>query len=324
MRFPAFLAAWMVLTAATGSALAQVAEAAGAAEEPDERPAQQWRVGMVVTATGAPCGGIVGTVTVPTEWPEQKVRVVKEDITRGVRVRYQMVQEAARQMTVTIPRLAAGQEAKAVITFELKMGWPPPAADTSGYVLPDPKKLDRKLRPYLRPSPLIESDDPQIKALAEEIGVKEASAWARVEAIYDWVRQKVKYDKDSPLKGALAALRDGTGDCDELTSLFVAICRAGNIPARTVRVPGHCYPEFYLVDGKGQGRWFPCEAAGTRSFGQMRVPKPILQKGDNIRMRNAQTRRAEDYRFLPETLVVKSFRPGGEPKLKLVCERVAE
>ena len=133
-------------------------------------------------------------------------------------------------------------------------------------------------------------------------------------------RQKVQYAKDSALKGALAALRDGTGDCDELTSLFVAICRAGGIPARTIRVPGHCYPEFYLLDSKGQGQWFPCEAAGTRSFGEIRVAKPILQKGDNLRVRNAQTRRVESVRFLPETLVVRSFRPGNEPKLKLICQ----
>ena len=324
MRFGAFLAGWMALAWSSGSALPQVAEPEPAAEESAETPGQRWRVGMVVTATGAPCGGIVGTITVPTEWPEQKFRVVNEEVTRGVRVRYQMIEDAARQMTVSIPRLAAGQEAKAILTFELKIGWEAPAADTSGYVLPDPKKLDRTLRPYLRPSPLIESADPQIKALAEQVGVKEPDAWSRVEAIYDWVRQKVKYEKDSPLKGALAALRDGTGDCDELTSLFVAICRAGDIPARTVRVPGHCYPEFYLLDAKGQGRWFPCEAAGTRSFGEMRVPKPILQKGDNIHVRNPQTRRMESVRFLPETLVVKSFRPGGEPKMKLVCERAAE
>ena len=44
-----------------------------------------------------------------------------------------------------------------------------------------------------------------------------------------------------------AALRDGTGDCEELSSLFIALCRAHGIPARTVWVPDHCYPEFYLA-----------------------------------------------------------------------------
>ena len=91
-------------------------------------------------------------------------------------------------------------------------------------------------------------------------------AWDHVEAIYDWVRKKVKY-QNGPLKGALAALKDGTGDCEELSSLFIAICRAAGIPARTVWVPGHCYSEFYLVDDEGKGRWFPCQSAGKREFG---------------------------------------------------------
>ena len=118
--------------------------------------------------------------------------------------------------------------------------------------------------------------------MAKEIGADKEKAWDRVEAIYDWVREKVKY-KNGPLKGALAALKDGTGDCEELSSLFIAICRAADIPARTVWVPGHCYPEFYLVDDKGAGHWFPCQSAGSREFGGITEIRPILQKGDNFR-----------------------------------------
>ncbi len=300
---------------------AKTPEEAPAEEGPDGQT-QKWRVGMVISAAG-PCAGVVGTMAVPTDWPEQKVRILKEDLSRGVKVKYQMVEEAVKQMTVTVPRIDAGGEAKAVITFEVKMGWPRPG-DTSALVVPDPKKLDRQLKPFLQPSPLIECDDPQIKAVAEKVGVDAKDAWSRVEAIYDWVRQKVQYDKDSPLKGARAALRDGNGDCDELTALFIAVCRAGNIPARTVRVPGHVWAEFYLEDDKGQGRWFPCEVAGARSFGDIRTPKPIVQKGDAIKGRNPQTKRPEVFRFLPETLVVTKYQPGGEPKLRLVCEPVKE
>ena len=80
----------------------------------------------------------------------------------------------------------------------------------------------------------------------------------------------------------MAALKDKTGDCEELTSLFIALCRASDIPARTVWVPGHCYPEFYLEDDEGKGHWFPCQAAGSRAFGGIPEQKPILQKGDNF------------------------------------------
>ena len=130
-------------------------------------------------------------------------------------------------------------------------------------MIPDLKKLPREIRLYLAPSPKIESRDPKIRELAKTVGGDKDKAWDKVEAIYDWVREKVKY-QTSPLKGALAALKDGKADCEDLTSLFIAICRASGIPARTVWVPGHCYPEFYLDDDKGQGHWFPCQVGGDQ------------------------------------------------------------
>ena len=96
------------------------------------------------------------------------------------------------------------------------------------------------------------------------------------------MREHVKY-KEGAAHGAIAAMKDGTGDCEDMTSLFIAFCRAEDIPARTVWVPGHCYPEFYLEDDKGEGHWFPCQAAGARQFGGITEDRPILQKGDNFK-----------------------------------------
>ena len=112
-------------------------------------------------------------------------------------------------------------------------------------------------------------------------------------------------------KGALAALRDGTGDCEEMTSLFIAVCRASDIPARTVWVPGHCYPEFYLEDEEGKGHWFPCQAAGSRDFGGILEYRPVLQKGDNFR---PPYDRSERQRYLAEHLT----GTGGKPTVKFV------
>jgi len=286
-----------------------------------EKTIQHWRFGFVVQAVGN-CSGLTGTLTIPTDWPEQSVRILQEEFSPGVKVRYQMVEGAARQMIVHIAQLPKGAEAKAILTLEIQIGWPEPG-DTSQLRPRDPKKLAPQMRPYLQPSPLIESNDPEIKALAEQIAKDHQDAWSQVEAMYDWVRQHVRYLKDSPLKGARAALKDGDGDCDELTALFIALCRASNIPARTVRVPGHVWAEFYLEDPQGQGRWFPCEVAGTRSFGQILRPKPILQKGDALKVRNPRTRQTELVRFLPETLVVSHFLQGAEPQMKLICEPMA-
>jgi hypothetical protein len=78
-----------------------------------------------------------------------------------------------------------------------------------------------------------------------------------------------------------------------MSCLFVALCRAGKIPARIVRVPEHCYAEFYL-ELKPEGRtgskrgtvpsgfWFPCQVSGTYSFGGIPEKRVILQKGDSF------------------------------------------
>jgi len=304
--------------------------AVGAAQFQDQAPAggirlgdsktQRWRCGLTVEALGGSCRDIVGYVPFPQDWPEQTVKIVAEDISKEAKVSYETVDGTVKMMEVQIRQLASGAEARALITFEMRRSVILAPQSTDGFRLPDKKKLDRKLIHYLGPSPKIESDNPRIKALAKELPAGKETAWEKVEAIYDWVREKVKY-KDGPLKGALAALKDGTGDCEELASLFIAICRAADIPARTVWVPGHCYAEFYLVDGSGQGHWFPCQAAGTRAFGEIPEQRPILQKGDNFQ---PPWNKRERQRYLAEYLIGKPAPNGGQPRVKFFRETVAE
>ena len=259
---------------------------------------------------------------VPKEWPEQQVRVAEEHVSPEAVISYETVEGAARIMTIKIAHIDAGKEVTAVVTFEIRRSQLLAPENTDGYTIPEKKQLTGELRGYLVPSPKIESRDPKIRALAKEIGVDQPHAWEHVEAIYDWVRKHVKYDKNGTLKGALAALREKTGECEDMSSLFIAICRAAGIPARTVWLPGHCYPEFYLVDAKGQGHWFPCQAAGTRAFGCIPEElKPILQKGDNFRGLDVKNTR-ERQRYLAEFLRGKPAPGGGRPTVKWVREMV--
>lgn len=288
------------------------------------RTVQRWRIGVVMTGTGGTYKRITATTSAPMEWPEQRVRVVAEESSPGVRITYQMIDEGARQMTIMIPGLAPGDEAKGLVTFEIERLLVRPPSDTDQYRLADPYRMDRKLAAYLTASPYIESDHPEIMALAKQVGASESAAWNRVEAIYDWVREKIHY-QEMPLKGALKGLHDGTGDCDELSSLFIAICRASKIPARTIRVPGHCYAEFYLLDKQGAGHWFPCQPAGTKAFGGMPDLRPILQKGDKVLGIVPGTNRKDRLRFIPDTLtaVPASGKPE-PPKTRFICELLKE
>ncbi len=320
MRICSSLAVAIVWLSVVATALAQFKQGEPGGSKVGESRTSQWRTGMVVTASGGACRGLNGYVPVPTEWPEQEVKTVEEEISPEAKVAYEMVDGGVKIMNVRIPQLASGQEAKALITVEIRRSVILPPEDTDIYVLADLKKLPREIRPYLSPSPKIESRDPKIRDLAKKIGADKEKAWEKVEAIYDWVREKVKY-QNGPLRGALAALKAGAGDCEELTSLFIAICRAADIPARTVWVPGHCYPEFYLNDDKGQGHWFPCQAAGAKEFGGITELRPILQKGDNFRPpKNSKERQ----RYMAEYLTGAPTPGGGKPQVKFIREAVAK
>ena len=207
------------------------------AERLGEVRTDHWRVGFRLTANGGLCQGLYATLPVPTDWPEQTVRVVNEEISRHVkRVRYRMIDGGVKQMQVSIPQLASGETAQVLVTLEVdrRQILAPNAAETDA--LEVPQRLSRELRKYLAASPYIESRHQKIRGLARELVDDELNAWQQTEKFYDWVRENVKYENGT-LKGALAALQDKTGDCEELTSLFIALCRVHGIPARTVWVP---------------------------------------------------------------------------------------
>jgi hypothetical protein len=259
---------------------------------------------------------VKATLPVPMDWPEQTVKVVKEEKSPGVgAVTYRTQTGGVKQMIVTIPRLAAGEEASAIVAFEIKKRELLEPEDAAAYQVP--AKSSRELAKFLQPSPYIESRDSRIVSLAAEVGGGKDSGWERTAALFDWVRENVKYEFAEQIKPAVAALKDGEGDCEELSSLFIALCRASKIPARAVWVPGHTYPEFYLVDERGKGYWFPCQAAGAkREFGSMQEDRPILQKGDNFVV--PEERGAQ--RYVKQFLSAKSA--AAPPEVRFVMEKI--
>jgi hypothetical protein len=289
---------------------------------------QKWKCGVTIKAAGSVCKNVHGYAPIPIDWPEQQVSIVNEEFPASAKVEYEMREGTAKVMTIKIPRLEANQELKIIATVEIRRNAILPPEDTDLYVLPNAKKLPPDMRRYLMPSPLIESTDPKIKSLAKEIFEKlktdkeaaneEVKAWDKVEAYYDWVREHVKY-QPGDIKGALAALKDETGDCEELASLFIALCRAGEIPARTVWIPGHCYAEFYLEDKDGKGHWFPCQSAGPKEFGGINETRPILQKGDNFKPHPGQKKHQ---RYLAEFLTGVPENNGQKPLIRSVRELV--
>lgn len=292
--------------------LGALAAASGQDVRLGEEDVIRWRIGVEVKATGALTGG-VATMVVPMDWPEQTVKIVDEDVAKQALKPTFKDLPGARMMTVTFPKLNAGDEARVALTFEIAKREIDAPEETDGLKTPD--KPNRDTQPYLGLSPFIETNDPQIKAKAKEAAAEGAEGWAKVEGLYDWVREHVAYKFDPQIRPAKDALAAGHGDCEELTSLFIAFCRNHNIPARSVWVPGHCYPEFYLVDAYGNGHWYPCQAAGDKQFGRMHEARPILLKGDSFKLPD----QPKPLRYVQQTFRAKSA--ASDPMVKFILEK---
>ena len=291
--------------------------ASPAAPRYGEAVVRQFRVGVRVTASRGPCRDIRAMVAVPLEWPEQEVEIVEEEISPQVEsAETRMLGEGAKQMVVVIPDLAGGEEAEVILTFEVRTKSVLPPEDTSLLLIPE--RPSRDLKAYLGRSPMIETKNSKIRravreALAE--APEDEGAWERVERIYDYVQDKITYVEGDD-KSAVATLKEEKGDCHNISALLVAMWRTAGVPARMVWVNEHQYPEFCLVDAEDNPYWFPCESSGQRAFGEMPLPRIILQKGDNFRV----PERKETLRYASDYLLGKPAPGGGKPKTVFIRE----
>ena len=115
---------------------------------------------------------------------------------------------------------------------------------------------EENLEEFLKPERFIEKDHDRIQEIVE--GIEGRTQVDVVLQIYNYVIDHMKYKNPSRRsRGAISALLRGQGDCTEYADLFVALCRAKDIPARvvngyTVRFdsesPKHNWAEVYLQE----------------------------------------------------------------------------
>ena len=279
----------------------------------------QFLVGAEITGRGGTTKNLVTMVAVPLECAEQQVKVISEDFSSNIsKVTYRNVRGGlARQMVVSIPKLASGEKAWAKLTFEVATRPQLPLEDSEAEQLSLPKKIPSKVRRYMAASPFIESRHRNIRSLSAEILDEipaDTNDWQKVEGLYDYVLENINY-LEGPDTSALTTLRDGEADCHGRSALFVALCRAAGYPARMVWVNGHCYAEFYLEDTAGEGRWLPIESAGSRAFGEMPLARVILQKGDSF---SVPEKNREKLRYATDFARARS----GKPKIRFIREQL--
>ena len=125
---------------------------------------------------------------------------------------------------------------------------------------------------YLAPTSIGPTDG-AVKELADKIVAGKTTVLERTKAIYDWTVENMYRDPETRGCGkgdvCYLLIRPG-GKCTDISSVFVALCRAAGVPAREVfglrlgkqaeqdiTTWQHCWSEFFLP---GYG-WVPADPA---------------------------------------------------------------
>ncbi|MBD3370419.1 hypothetical protein GF402_08680 [Candidatus Fermentibacteria bacterium] len=106
-----------------------------------------------------------------------------------------------------------------------------------------------EMSPYLRPEPLIQSDDRAVMRLADSLTAGVEDSWEAALRINGYVDRAVINSPTVSLPSAVEVLENMRGDCNEHTILFVALARAAGIPAEV------CAGVVYLDRAFGYHAW---------------------------------------------------------------------
>lgn len=126
-----------------------------------------------------------------------------------------------------------------------------------------------ELAPYLEPSVLIESNDPELVEKARELTLGSVDSWEATRRLSEWVSTEIGYA--IPGGGSAKGVYDmKVGECGGHSVLLAAFCRSVGIPARVVwgvmYVPDeggkfgqHGWDEIYM----GSAGWIPVDATAS-------------------------------------------------------------
>ena len=175
--------------------------------------------------------------------------------------------------------------------------------------LPVPAAYPPSAAAWLRPEKAIQVDAPEIEAKLAAIGADRGGVVERLRRIHDATAALAA----RPFKGttdALTALRLGEASCNGKSRLFVALARAGGIPARLVgglileagsKRTSHQWVEAYVG-----GHWVPfCPT--NRHFAELPERYLALYRGDEALFRHTADINF-DYRIETRSELVPSPR----------------
>jgi hypothetical protein len=134
---------------------------------------------------------------------------------------------------------------------------------------------------------------PQIHHIAYLVAEEAATdnAFLLAKSLFVWLKENIEYQVHNGVKivqPALETLQKKSGDCDDLSFLYVSLCRTLDIPARFIRgyllseetngmitATAHAWTEVFVGNSLGNNGWIPVECAGCASSVESEIHQNI-------------------------------------------------
>lgn len=125
----------------------------------------------------------------------------------------------------------------------------------------------------------IDPFDPEILSIATTVlqNAQSNNSFVVAKALFSWLKQNIEYNThpdEKAVRSAAVTLENKQGDCDDLSFLYISLCRSVGIPARFIRgfllaevLPGtitavaHAWVEVFVGTSDSLNGWIPVECA---------------------------------------------------------------
>jgi hypothetical protein len=236
------------------------------------------KIGIELEAIGD-ADSVLATTPVPVAHAEQKIEEVRLE-TDGCEATLRELAPGMGQLLLSADSIAQGTVAKAIAHYTLTLFKQYHKYERDQF--PEKQKPPADVRKaYLQDSPGIQTSIKPVRALAAELTEGLTHPWDKARRFAEWIPKNIR-PQIGTYTSVSAALEHRLGDCEEMSAVFVALCRSIGVPARLVWVPNHNWSEFYLTDSEGTGHWIPAHTACYSWFGWTGAHELVIQKGDRV------------------------------------------
>jgi hypothetical protein len=131
------------------------------------------------------------------------------------------------------------------------------------------KKMGNQTTTFIDPT------NPRINSIGQQIlsSTNTQNAFLLGKQVFSWLKNNTMYQKHKTYQPqpAITTYNSGMGDCDDLTYLYLSICRSIGLPSRYIKgylisndsaIP-HVWAEIFVGTQISQTGWIPVECAGT-------------------------------------------------------------